>query len=456
MWVSPKVLESLSVTAFDGQPLSLLQDEQTRELGALASLLLIETGATSARRHWQLSQLNNLIKFARRFSQFWRERLFDDEYDAELLSRINILTREQLRQQVDREGALSRYVGELRSSEMKPYASSGSTGIPVQIYSLNQNARYNELHSLAQYFLEGRRLDVNRTFIKPAGGQQIASDEKIRVELQPNWLGNLVSVFKGGHYKIIHTGFDASTIVLELKRHPVGYLACLGSHMQILVNFLGDDISNLGIEMWLHHSDDLDTSLVSFLEQKGIVTRSNYSCSELGPIATQCFKHPNYYHVAHSNVIVQGERIDGLDGVSNLLVTHLHSYATPLIRYEVGDVGIIHDCCPCGHLGTTLSEIRGRKKNYAVFPDGSQVYLPTFSKPMSDIVSIREFFFEQVQPGNVLMHLVPEGKVSPESLSKLQNYLTGVTSKELTFEIKLTEAIDWTANPKKLPFIRRF
>lgn len=456
------MLQSLSETGFSAQPLSVLQDEQTRELGVISSLAMLENAPQESVRVWQTAQLNNLTGFARQFSPFWQARLPAGKLDAAELSKLPSLTREQLVQQVQDEGPLSRHAPQLASSLGQTYASSGSTGVPVQTFSLTQNARFNELRSLAQYIMEGRRLDLNRTFIKPAGGQQIADGQGVRVEIKPSWLGSLGGLFAAGHYKTIHADFDAAAIARELRLHPVGYLACLGSHMEALVQSLGDEIAQLGIHMWLHHSDDRNPSLVAFLLDRGIVTRSSYSCAELGPIATECPVCAERYHVVNSNVLVQGGEtvaVSGLDGrvleVSNLLVTHLHSYATPLIRYEVGDSAVINESCPCGHQGTTLSHIRGRRKNFVRASDGTWVFLPIFSKPLSDLAPFKAFFFEQLEPGRVLLWWVPADELSAHARASLVAYLRGVSRADLDFEIRLTDHIDWSHNPKRVPFICR-
>ena len=151
--------------------------------------------------------------------------------------------------------------------------------------------------------------------------------------------------------------------------------------------------------------------------------------------------------------------VSGLDGgvleVSNVLVTHLHSYATPLIRYEVGDSAVIGESCPCGHQGTTLSHIHGRRKNFVRTRDGAWVFLPIFSKPLSDLAPFKAFFFEQLEPGRVLLWWVPEGELSAHARASLVAYLRGVSRADLDFDIRVTDHIDWSHNPKRVPFICR-
>ena len=65
-----------------------------------------------------------------------------------------------------------------------------------------------------------------------------------------------------------------------------------------------------------------------------------YSSVEIGNIAQQCYEHRNYH------VNAEGVLLEIVDGQGNacaigqpgrVLVTSLLNYATPLIRYEIGD-----------------------------------------------------------------------------------------------------------------------
>ncbi|WP_210207768.1 hypothetical protein, partial [Rhodoplanes elegans] len=86
-------------------------------------------------------------------------------------------------------------------------------------------------------------------------------------------------------------------------------------------------------KLWLHLNDYREPHVVEALIGVGISSLSNYSAGETGPIAFECKKHQGYFHVAHTNVIVESD--SGLTTSHNgaplgrLLITHLHSYATP-------------------------------------------------------------------------------------------------------------------------------
>ena len=53
-----------------------------------------------------------------------------------------------------------------------------------------------------------------------------------------------------------------------------------------------------------------------------------------------------------------------------VLVTTLHNYATPLIRYEVGDMAEFGEPCPCGRGLPVIRKIHGRKRNRLLLPSG--------------------------------------------------------------------------------------
>jgi phenylacetate-coenzyme A ligase PaaK-like adenylate-forming protein len=101
--------------------------------------------------------------------------------------------------------------------------------------------------------------------------------------------------------------------------------------------------------------------------------RENYGTAELGTIAYDC-EHDRAQHLIERFFIVEIVR-DGKpvqDGqLGEILITDLVNRASPLIRYEVGDVGrIIPSPCACGFAGMRF-EVKGRLDETVVFGDGS-------------------------------------------------------------------------------------
>ena len=101
----------------------------------------------------------------------------------------------------------------------------------------------------------------------------------------------------------------------------------------------------------------------------GASVRHRYTCPPSGPLAFQCPQSDTYHHVAVSNVrleiVDEAGRLLPMAGkgatpqVGRVLVTALHQYATPLLRYDTGDHAALHDGCPgCGLAVPALSALR--------------------------------------------------------------------------------------------------
>ena len=182
---------------YSEKPMTILDPEPRAMLSALTEIALIETGSQSARECWQQTQLRNLVKHATERSAFWRSRISSTKITDIDLASLPILTRQNVRTQVAAEGPLLRASDGLST---KAHATSGSSGTPVRFFVTDVNANYNEIRSLAQCFLEGRDLSLNRTRVKIADAPV---KDGISVEKVESWIGSLALLVKSGKNKHI-------------------------------------------------------------------------------------------------------------------------------------------------------------------------------------------------------------------------------------------------------------
>lgn len=442
-------------TAYSSEPLSFLSGAAHEDLAAVIEIDLLENGSRVARELWQGRQLSNLLRHAVNRSAFWRKRVPSELIKNPALSPLPVLSRKDIIRQVEAEGSLLDQAGGHGSGT---YGSSGSTGTPVTVHVGGFNGRQNAIRSLAQYFIAGRALNVPRTFIKPASAElMIDPNEKIRVERNPTWLGRFSSLFEDAPHKIIEFARDPQLLLDELKRDKVGYLACPASYMRLVLEVGGSEaVARLGISAWLHHSDTLEPEFASQIRAIGIPVNSSYSCSEAGSIGVECDNAVGHYHVTHSNVIVEVDQtesvqLDGLE-LGRILITHLHSYATPLIRYDVGDLGILHGCCPCGHDGPTLSHLRGRGKFFLRHPEGHLLAFNVFSARLLEMMEFKEFWIHQPNLETIVVELGGPEKISREDEDRLRLFISRSSDPVFKIEVRVAPQLDWSRNPKRLPF----
>jgi phenylacetate-CoA ligase len=108
----------------------------------------------------------------------------------------------------------------------------------------------------------------------------------------------------------------------------------------------------------------------------GVSVTNRYGCEEVSLIACECDRHRGL-HVNADGVIVEVIK-DGRPAPTGIpgaiVVTDLANFAMPLIRYQVGDVGVLSDRqCPCGRGMPILESLEGREADYVVTAAGELI-----------------------------------------------------------------------------------
>jgi phenylacetate-CoA ligase len=101
----------------------------------------------------------------------------------------------------------------------------------------------------------------------------------------------------------------------------------------------------------------------------------SYGSREFMSVGMECARHGGF-HVNSDNVVV--EVVDdagvpvaaGMEG--RIVITDLHNAATPFIRYEIGDVGVMapDEACPCNRPFPMLASVDGRLQDVVHTPRG--------------------------------------------------------------------------------------
>jgi len=438
--------------AFSENPMTFIDHAPKNFLGAIIDLVAIETGNRTAREHWQQKQLQNLLQHAAQRSAFWRKRIGTRKINGISLSDLPILTRSDVLKQVEIEGSLLSPSGTIPT---KKHSTSGSSGTPVQFFVSEMNVHYNTVRSTAQYFMEGRDLTLNRTRFK-------ASQNRIKggffVEKTSNWLGSLSSVFDGGNNKdIVHLHPNRDLLFKELAKDSIGYLVMQPRHVEML--FHDSDVSFLsenGTKMFVPVSEEADKSLRDKFAAARIPVRSTYSSEEVGYIGAECKDCPETFHVAQSNVIIEIDSRDGVVVGSNrlgrVLVTHLHSYATPFVRYDIGDFATLSKGCGCGHDGPVLSNIYGRKKRLLKRADGSVSPFSVSAGTLLKIVKCDEYRIRQTELNTIEIEIGGVDQLSADQTASLKRLLKERAGDEFKIRINAVRNINWGSDTKRLGF----
>ncbi len=176
----------------------------------------------------------------------------------------------------------------------------------------------------------------------------------------------------------------------------------------------------------------------------GVPVVDAYSAQEVGMVALQCPEHP-HYHVQSESVMVE---ILGEDGqpcapgeVGRLVVTDLHNFAMPLIRYEIGDYAEAGGPCPCGRGLPVITRVLGRTRNMLTLPSGEQMW-PAFSKALRQTLpSLRQAQLVQRTRDEIEVRLVVASPLTPQQEDRARAALGKALSDTFAYRFAYVDEI---------------
>jgi phenylacetate-CoA ligase len=327
-------------------------------------------------REFQATQLARLLKHAREYVPFYRDRLdaaFDSNgrFDWSRWTDIPILTRSDVMESGERMQSLSLptdHGGTSRST------TSGSTGAPLTIVaSFYSGSAARAAMNRCQTW---QRLDWSKDVL-------FYTEERENSGVWPNvesgrpWGPPWMPQSTGRSLRF--NGDTPPTRIIDfINEHHIPYLSCRAKVAQVLAI----EAERLG------RSAQLDAvfafSTATYQDERNDVARvlggriiSFYSSKEGHLMAYQC-PTGNHLHISEDTALIELVDADnrpvppGTPG--RVVVTNLFNWAQPFVRYEHGDIAVeTAEPCPCGRSFRSLKKIVGRVTDMFRFVDGTSV-----------------------------------------------------------------------------------
>lgn len=183
-----------------------------------------------------------------------------------------------------------------------------------------------------------------------------------------------------------------------------------------------------------------------------------YSAEEVGYIALQCPK-TEHYHIQSENLLVEilNERGEACQPgeTGEVVVTTLHNFAMPLIRYRILDHAEVGAPCTCGRSLPVLRRITGRQRNMVVLPDGRS-HWPSFpGSAWIAIAPVRQFQLIQHDTQTIEIKLVCARPLSAHEEAGLRAMLTEKFGYPFDFRFNYQDSIVPGPNGKFEDFVSR-
>lgn len=208
---------------------------------------------------------------------------------------------------------------------------------------------------------------------------------------------------------------------------------------------VGRGLRELGLEMapkGLFASTEFQTPTC----RKELETRfhskvfSAMGTSETGGVACTCLERSGY-HMYEDFMVIEVLRDDEQarpSEVGELVVTHLHNYLTPLIRYRTGDFVRLgkENGCDCGSELALFESVEGRNNDFLVNATGERVWPTEVAEHLESDFSLRDFQIVQVSLNEIVLRLMPSDLQKTQNLAGLKSYLEKVTGNPISLGLE--------------------
>jgi phenylacetate-CoA ligase len=294
----------------------------------------------------------------------------------------------------------------------------GSTGVPLRLYHTEVSQFFTHAMAVRDHLLHERDLSLKLAVIR--GRMQAGS--------YAEW-GAMNAMFATGPSTTFNAAADIGEQLDWLMRERPAYLHAHAGNLRALL-MLSRDTGKVpwGMKQLISFAGMLAPAVREMARDLwGATVADTYGVTEFGIIASQC---PGYAHflVNAENVYVEVLRDDGTPceaGESGrVVVTGLHNFAMPLIRYELGDYAEQGAACPAGRGLPVLNRIMGRTRNMLRDPTGRRAFPTVSASLLVDVAPIRQWRLVQRTLAEIELQYVGERPLSAYEQSVLTKGLS--------------------------------
>lgn len=317
--------------------------------------------------------------------------------------RLPPLTREEIRQHRD-ELCSTSYTGRLL-----PHATGGSTGVPTRFYRTYESYDWRTAAKDRVYSWSGLHVGDKSIYL---WGAPVGAVPKHKI--WKTWLHEALL-----RQRIYNTFSQTEELWLrihaEICRNPPKVIVGYVSSLQQFAEFLGRTNRTIPrLKGVIAAAEPLLEGARRHIEEAfSAPVYNTYGSREFMSLAGECEQRDGL-HINSENVFVEAG--SETDEASNIIVTDLHNYGMPFIRYETGDLGKLKDgLCECGRGLPRLLGIEGRMLDRLRTADGRVVPGEFFPHLLKEIPEFVQYRVEQKELQRIVISAVMARELSGRS-----------------------------------------
>ena len=384
---------------------------------------------------WQWEKLTKVFRHAVTNTVFYAEKYKDCRLDSwDDLGKLPLLTKDEIRSRTG--DMIAKGYDKSSLFRMK---TSGSTGVSLELFMDEDSLQWKRGCTVRHDMWTGWRLGERVGAIW--GNPEQYADWR-------SWLRNLLLL---RHIPLDTLKMDDGIMDRYhdtlLKKRPT----VLFGHAHSLYLFAKycekkgyDDIRPKGIistAMVLH---DFEREVLERVFGCGVYNR--YGCEEVSLIGSECDAHRGL-HVNMDTLVVEvvdGEGRPVPEGEAGaIVVTDLTNMAMPVIRYKVGDVGVLsNELCPCGRTAPLITSLQGRIADYVLLADGSYVSGISLTENFHmALPGVKQLQIIQEELERLTFKVVPAGEWAEEDAAALDGLIRKRFGESMRYDVELVASI---------------
>lgn len=179
-----------------------------------------------------------------------------------------------------------------------------------------------------------------------------------------------------------------------------------------------------------------------------------YGCREFMLMGAEC-EHHRGYHASDDHLVTEVVGDDGVpltSGAGNVLITDLHNYGMPFLRYANGDLAqarIDDTPCPCGRGLGWLGAVEGRRLDRLFTTDGRIIPGEFFPHLVKEVSAVEQFQVRQKTLDMLELWIVPRGRFEEHHEAFLRDHIRRVAGDQVQLQIRIVDEIPLTPSGKR-------
>ncbi len=445
---SGKIAAKATTNAFATRPPALVWPKLSQPMDAQALALQFqfqqsERWPAEAILAAQLRQASNLIGHARLHVPFHRKRLATAPVGAALTAESFRTIPQMTRNDIQDAGSdLFSRTTPNGHGQAYPVRSSGSTGRPIEVRGNDVTALFMRAMTMRSHLWHERDFQAKSVDIRTAYAPG-------KTPRRARW----APLPQTGPVVRIDIAWSIADILDALIAEDPHYVQ---THPHTLFALVERSRETGRKPKRLRQArvfgEALDPDVRAIIESEwGISIAENYSAMEIGTIALQC-PESTALHVQAENVLVEVLDEDGQPcrpgETGRVVITALNNYASPLLRYQIGDYATMGTPCICGRGLPVLERIMGRHRNLIILPNGDRIFPENWVRSFMAIGDIRQFQFIQKTRLDLELRLVVPQELSKAAEASVHQLVAGKFGDEFRLDITYCDEIPRAANGK--------